>query len=252
MGKQVTISMSRNKNAFGNDKFVKRFSERRDAFDSVNRFVDEPALFRLLGDVSGKQILEVGCGLGELCKALHANGAAIRGIDMSSNMINEAKKRNPTLSEQFEVSAIESYRSTQSFDIIISAMALHFVPDVNALFQKVFNLLVEGGVFIFSQRHPVRTCHPGSGQQENSDGWYINDYFSEGARDFIWLGHEVHNYHRTISSIFNALAKNDFMVLEVCEPQPIHDSAESERLKECNRIPAILTFKCQKTAQAHR
>ena len=50
-------------------------------------FVVNPALFKVLGDIKGKKILDLGCGVGILSRAMADNGADVLGVDISKESI---------------------------------------------------------------------------------------------------------------------------------------------------------------------
>lgn len=49
--------------------------------------------FRLLGDVQGKRVLDVGCGLGDNAILLASFGARVTGVDVSRASIETARRR---------------------------------------------------------------------------------------------------------------------------------------------------------------
>ena len=67
----------------------------------------ERALFEVLGDVRGKRVLDLGCGHGGITLALIDRGALVTGIDISSGMVDVARRRvqafRPEAKAQFVV-----------------------------------------------------------------------------------------------------------------------------------------------------
>ncbi|PIR05395.1 hypothetical protein COV56_02950 [Candidatus Kuenenbacteria bacterium CG11_big_fil_rev_8_21_14_0_20_37_9] len=51
-----------------------------------------PALTQFFGDVKNKDILDIGCGGGQIAKVLTDRGTKLTGIDSSIDMIGIAKK----------------------------------------------------------------------------------------------------------------------------------------------------------------
>lgn len=62
----------------------------------VSTQVNETIL-ELLKPITGKKIIDLGCGPGVLCSSLNKKGATVMGADYSNNMLEIAKKNNPTL-----------------------------------------------------------------------------------------------------------------------------------------------------------
>ena len=100
------------------------------------------------------RILEFGCGTGETA-ILHAPHVKhIHAIDMSSKMIEIAKRKAGTAKVSnvtFETSTIEEFSAPdQSFDAVLGLSILHLLEDKDAAIAKVFEMLKPGGVFVSS------------------------------------------------------------------------------------------------------
>ena len=91
-------------------------------------------------------ILDVGCGTGELTKKLTLFGKEIIGIDISENMLYEAKRRNYDEKISYIKTSVENYleQTDKKFDIIISIAALHHMSEEKIL-KRMKNKLTENG-----------------------------------------------------------------------------------------------------------
>ena len=58
-----------------------------------NAYYERPAMLGLAGEVSGRRILDAGCGSGPLSAELHARGAVVTGVDASAAMVDLARQR---------------------------------------------------------------------------------------------------------------------------------------------------------------
>src|SRR5688572_25558206 len=56
-----------------------------------------PTLIALLGLRVGERVLDVACGAGRYCRALAARGLKVTGIDLSADLLEEARARSPSL-----------------------------------------------------------------------------------------------------------------------------------------------------------
>ncbi|MDR0723255.1 MAG: class I SAM-dependent methyltransferase [Treponema sp.] len=94
-------------------------------------------------------ILDVGCGTGELTKKLVSYSKEIIGIDISENMIHEAKKRNNDEKITYLKVSVEKYfeEADKTFDIIISIAALHHM-DEEKILQMMKNKLTRNGKIV--------------------------------------------------------------------------------------------------------
>jgi len=93
----------------------------------------------------GSEVLEVGCGTGQLTESLARYGFRLTAIDIGPSMINAARHRldGPALS--FRVSSFEDFAAPEaSFDLIISGTAFHWI-DPEVMFRKPARLLRPGG-----------------------------------------------------------------------------------------------------------
>jgi 2-polyprenyl-3-methyl-5-hydroxy-6-metoxy-1,4-benzoquinol methylase len=120
---------------------VSRYSARR----LHQRFQKEYRI-RLLGDLSGKSILDVGCGEGQNTVLLATLGARVTGIDVSPGAVEaawqHAEASGVSASTCFYCSPIESFDSASNqFDIIwCDSILHHLIPDLEFVMQKLVHL----------------------------------------------------------------------------------------------------------------
>ena len=110
--------------------------------------------------VRGGEVLEVGCGSGRITDHLHRLGLDISGIDLSSNMIEVARREFPHL--RFRVDSMESLEAADSSTVGIVAWysIIHTPPEkLPAVFAEMNRVLVPGGTLLLafqSGDEPVR------------------------------------------------------------------------------------------------
>jgi SAM-dependent methyltransferase len=96
-------------------------------------------------------ILEIGCGTGQLAKRFLADGYAYTGIDVSIPMLEYAQKELP--SHHFHQMDMREINLPPTFDgVIITARSISYIisnADVIATFRSVKNVIKNGGVLIF-------------------------------------------------------------------------------------------------------
>ena len=111
----------------------------------------------------------------------------------------------------------------EKFDIAVSSLAMHYIKDYDALIKGVYSLLNPGGIFAFSQEHPLTTA-PIAGPKwiKNNDGvvdhYRLTDYMRTGERTVSWIVNGVVKYHRTFSELINGLVRAGFVIMEIDEP----------------------------------
>ncbi|MEA4920216.1 MAG: methyltransferase domain-containing protein [Clostridiaceae bacterium] len=212
-------------NIYDNEIFFNGYCSLRENDDSANNLEEKPAIFSMLGDVKGKSVIDLGCGYGENCKAFSEMGAErIVGIDISRKMLELAKKENCAQNIHYLNMPMENIRSLDDkFDIAVSSLALHYIRGYDELIYDVFSLLKPGGIFLFSQEHPLTTA-PVDGAKwiKNEDGsvdhYRLADYARAGERKVTWFVDDVVKYHRTFSQLINGLVRSGFVILEMEEP----------------------------------
>lgn len=214
-------------NIFDNEIFFEEYRKLREREVNANNLFEIPALFSMLPELSGKRVLDLGCGFGEHCRKFADCGAEkVIGIDISEKMLEIAKAENSSENIAYIHMPIEKIgRLDEEFDIIISSLALHYVEDFGGVVRDAYNLLCDGGYFIFSQEHPFSTCYSGGNRwtrDENGQKIHLNlaHYGVEGEKESEWFIDNIKKYHRTFSTIINTLTSAGFCIEEMIEPLP--------------------------------
>ncbi|MBS4460952.1 class I SAM-dependent methyltransferase [Aerococcaceae bacterium zg-B36] len=216
-------------NIFDNEVFFEGYSEVRNRSDNANILFEIPALFSLLGDLSGKEILDLGCGYGGHCKAFIEKGALkVIGIDISSKMIEVANNENSDSAIEYMNIPMENIDElNMKFDVVVSSLAFHYVEDYRELVRKIYHRLRPGGLFVFSQEHPINTTYESYEfkrwtMNENGNKQYANlaNYGIEGVRNSEWFIKGIKKYHRTFSTVINNLIEEGFSLEKIIEPFP--------------------------------
>ncbi|WP_280266020.1 class I SAM-dependent methyltransferase [Nocardia wallacei] len=120
--------------------------------------------WHLLGDISGKRILEIGCGSAPCSRWLSANGAQPVGLDVSGAMLRRglaAMARGGPRVPLVQAGAEALPFADASFDLACSAFgAVPFVADSARVMREVARVLRPGGRWVFSVNHPMRWIFP--------------------------------------------------------------------------------------------
>lgn len=188
-----------------------------------------PALFELLGDVSGKRMLDAGCGEGYLSRKLAEFGAYVTGVDFAREMLNTAHERTDAA---FGIRYLHgncedlSFLESESFDIVVSNMVLQDLSDLGAALKSMHRVLVKKGILVFSILHPCFSAGQ-SGWVKSDQGeklyWKTDRYFYEEVYEQPWPPDTPEGlllFHRTLSSYLRTLLETGFDLLDVIEPKP--------------------------------
>lgn len=220
-------------NIYDNEIFFEGYQNIRKHPANANNLFEIPALFSVMPDLKDKRVLDLGCGFGEHCIRFVEEGAAkVVGLDISEKMLEIAAAENAHSKITYLNMAMEDIEKLdEQFDVVVSSLALHYVEDFAGVVKKVYHLLSDGGVFIFSQENPLCTCHSGGKRwtrNEKGEKLYMNlsNYSIEGERESVWFVDNVKKYHRMFSTIVNTLIETGFHMEKMIEPVPTEELLE--------------------------
>ena len=223
---------------------------------NANDLIEIPNFRKLMPEVKGKSILDLGCGYGENDKFYKEQGAKyVLGIDISKHMIEEANKANKIDGIDFKVMEMEEISNINyKFDIVMSSLAFHYIENFEKLIKDINKILEPGGYLVFSQEHPFTTCvkytenvKKGHTIIDNKYFGLFSDYNRSGKRAKEWFGKYVVKYHRNFEEIINTLIKSGFTIEEILEPKPSKEAIENnpKYVNQWDR-PFFLFVKCKK------
>ena len=181
--------------------FFERYQELRRRSAGLNEELERPALIRLLPDVAGTDVLDIGCGDGALGRWLADLGARhVLCTDPSARMLALAAGCVHPRVRYCRASAESLALAPESLDLVVSSLALHYVADYDALVRRIAGWLRPGGHLAYSVEHPICTARdPMTGWITAGEGtvWPVDDYARETTRSQQWLGTVVTKHHRT-------------------------------------------------------
>ena len=206
----------------------------------------------LLPQLAGMHVLDLGCGYGWHCKYAADKGAeSVLGIDASKRMVEEARKRNSDPNITYQVCGLEEYAyPKEAFDLVISNLALHYVENLQAIYEDVWKTLKPGGVFLFNIEHPVFTAGVGQDWIYDAEGkpahWPVDRYYEPGERETLFLGRKVRKQHHTLTQILNGLLQAGFRIAHVEEAMPSAKMLELPGMRDEMRRPMMLLVRAEK------
>ena len=233
-------------NKYDDKIFYEKYSQMNRSKEGLSGAGEWETLKGMLPDFKGKRMLDLGCGYGwHSIYAMENGSSSVVGIDISQNMLKVAKEKTNFSEVEYICGAIEDMDfKEESFDIVLSSLAFHYIKDYKELIEKINKVLKPNGILIFTVEHPVFTAY---GTQD----WYydnnkeilhfpVDNYYYEGKRIANFLGEDVVKYHRTITTYLNTLLINNFNINQIIEPQPSEEMLDILGMKDEMRRPMML------------
>ncbi|TYG34029.1 class I SAM-dependent methyltransferase [Lonepinella koalarum] len=225
---------------------------------SLNNIVEKPTMLSLLPDLTGKKLLDLGCGMGEhLALYLARKADFVVGIDLSLAMLQQAEKNLADFTPHFSLyplamEQLDQFKETD-FDVITSSFAFHYVQDFPQLLSPIYRKLKPNGRLIFSQEHPIVTAYQGGerwekNKQKQQVAYRLNYYRDEGERDRSWFKQPFKTYHRTTATIINNLIQAGFQIEQMAEPMLADQPEWQAEFKDLQHRPVLLFIKARKMA----
>ncbi len=241
-------------NVYDNQHFFDEYQKMRSEKINSNVLVEIPQIKKLLPDLKDKTILDLGCGAGGMSRYFIKQGAKrVLAIDISKNMITEAKKHDSNKIEYRVLSMDKLNSIDEKFDLVFSSLAFHYVKNFEKLMQNISRLLNKDGLLIYSQEHPMLTAtipndkFPKYYEVDKKRYYILADYQRQTKRVGDWLDLKVTKYHRTVENIVNTIINSGLEILELEPSKPSKRALEllPKLSKEFER-PMYLFVKARK------
>ncbi|WP_116810149.1 class I SAM-dependent methyltransferase [Steroidobacter cummioxidans] len=211
-----------------------------------------PALRAMLPDLTGKRIVDLGCGFGWFARWAREHGAAsVLGLDISDNMIGRARATTQDQAIEYRMADLDAFDLPEmSFELAYSSLAFHYIEDFARLVRTVHRALVPGGHFVFSIEHPIYMAAKQPGWMTHEQGhrtWPVDHYASEGERHTDWIASGVLKFHRTLGTTVNTLIDTGFVLRHLEEFAPTREQVAQcpELVEEMDR-PLMLLMAAQR------
>lgn len=239
-------------NKYDDPIFFEKYSQMSRSQQGLDGAGEWQTLQKLLPDFAGKRVLDLGCGYGWHCiYAMEHGAASVTGIDLSEKMLDVAREKTHFREVTYLRMPIEDIDfPAESFDVVLSSLAFHYVKSFDNVAKKVHACLTKGGAFVFSAEHPIFTAYGSQDWYYGPDGqilhFPVDNYFYEGERQAVFLGEPVTKYHKTLTTYLNGLLTNGFEIVNVVEPQPPEQMLSIEGMKDEMRRPMMLIVSARK------
>lgn len=178
---------------------------------------------RLLGDVAGLRVLEVGAGAGQCSRWLAGQGARVLATDVAAGMVArgvELDRRTGVRVPALVADARALPLADASVDVAFTSFgAIAFVPDAARVHAEVARVLRPGGRWVFAVVHPVRWAFP---DDPSEHGMTITrSYFDR--RPYVETDArgvpQYAEYHRTFGDHVREVTAAGLVIDDVVEPE---------------------------------
>ena len=178
---------------------------------------------RLLGEVRGRDVLEIGCGAAMCSRWLVGQGARPVACDISAGMLGHARaaaRRTGIAVPLVQADATALPFATAAFDVVFTAFgAVPFVADSAAIMHEAARVLRPRGRWVFATTHPIRWSFPDDpgpdGLTATMPYWdrtpYV-EFAADGSPTYV-------EHHRTLGDRVREIATAGFRLVDLVEPE---------------------------------
>jgi ubiquinone/menaquinone biosynthesis C-methylase UbiE len=227
-----------------------------DTSDYQNLFL-RPRMLALAGDVSGRRVLDLGCGEGAYARALAARGARVTAIDGSPALIDAARERASAAGLAIDHRCLNANDlqgvADGSFDVIVSSMVMMNVEDYDGTMREAFRVLAPGGALCVSMTHPCFSAPVSDwvgGKGRKPQHFAVDRYFERIAWEDRITGkfrHPTRRQHRPLEDYIGGALRAGFALTQFQEPMATdEDLRASARFAPMTRVPYFLFLRWEK------
>jgi SAM-dependent methyltransferase len=225
------------------DSFAEAYSAETEV-NLINRYYARPAIVELAGDITGRSILDAGCGSGSLAATLRERGAIVTGFDSSAAMVDLARQRLGPEADLHVADLAEPLPfPDNAFDDSIAALVLHYLHDWTGPLAELRRVLRPGGRLIAVVEHPHAID-----LMDRQTG-HKSAYFQTRSRTEIWeYGNHsapVTFWDRPLHAMTDAFTTAGFRIAVISEPPPAPDTPPemlADFVSESNPTGSFLCF----------
>ena len=136
----------------GETERVKEYFNKTDVYIKANPVIQvrKKIIREIVGDLKDKQIIDIGCGNGELTRELTYNNR-ITFLDISEKMLELARlniSEEHLIRASFVNSDIFNFKTDKTFDLVVCTGVVAHVADIPGLLNKLKEIVKEGGMIL--------------------------------------------------------------------------------------------------------
>jgi SAM-dependent methyltransferase len=203
----------------------------------------------VLGDVDGKDVLELGCGAAQWSIALARRGARPVGLDLSDVQLAHAKRLREEMGVHVPLvhaSAEQVPFAEGSFDLVFADHGAFTFANPYRTIPESARVLRSGGLLAFNRAHPINEI-AWSMEDDHASDRLVYDYFDtfeltdpDGITEFTL----------PFGEWIRLFAENGLVVESLIEPRPAAGAVSTYRddtdLEWSRKWPAEMIWRCRK------
>lgn len=213
--------------------------------DFGRRLLLNPIIFRLIGELAGKRILDAGCGNGYLSRLMAGAGAAVVGVEPAAGPLRYARRK-----EEEDPVGVTYLRRDLSrlgdaggpYDAVVANMVFLDIPDWRPALANCVDALAPGGLLVYSLTHPVWV--PGHFAEWAQKGYVeIREYLNECEQH----GGVAVSFHRPLSAYLNETIRLGCAITQVVEPRLEPGQVEQPQHEILTRLPNFIVIAARRS-----
>lgn len=199
------------------------------------------------------RVLDVGCGDGQISRALAARGSSVIGIDPTARNLEVAAERGGGPEYRLATADRLPFGDAE-FDAVVACLVFEHIDDLDEAIAEVARVLRPGGRFSFFLNHPLLQT-PGSGWIDDhmveppEQYWRIGPYLVETESiEEVELGVHIRFLHRPLSRYVNSLIAHGLTIGRMLEPGPPEGFLErAPEYRLAHTVPRLLYIRSTKS-----
>lgn len=218
-------------------------------------------------DITGFNILDVGCGSGWFARwAVDSGASRVLALDISNNMISKARRLNAGHAEyeskidyriaDLDAEDLPAVEGGAQYDLVFSSLTLHYLMRLKEVVTQIHSQLKPGASFVMNVEHPIYTAprkprliedKEGAGVAADEKYWSFRSYHEEGERVIDWLAPGLRKQHRTVTGYMEIFLGLGLQLTGFKEWLPLPEEIEAGLVREEDQIrPLFLMMSVRK------
>jgi len=199
------------------------WADQYDTNKNKTRDLEAVSLRATLNSIHFDSCLEIGCGTGKNTEWLISKAKTILAVDLSDEMLTNAKNKIQSGKVKFIQADIKeewSFIKNEKFSLVTFSLVLEHIENLEKIFEKLKQVIEDNGYVYIGELHPFKQYKGTKARFETENGMQIVTCFDHNISDFT-----------------NAAKKNGFQIIELNEYFDDNDRTN---------IPRILTLVMKK------